>query len=79
VPQYPQNISGSVIRSIKPKVQIVYNPFLRSTIAVMHPPSVLEQPMIHTTNFFVVTGNHTIKLDLVVLAETKISRNCTVF
>jgi hypothetical protein len=66
---------------MKPKVQIVYNPFLRSTIAVIdqHPPSVLEQPMIHTTNFFVVTGNHTIKLDLVVLAETKISRNCSVF
>jgi hypothetical protein len=79
VPQYPQNISGSVIRFMKPKVQIVYNPFLRSTVAVVHPPLVLEQPMIQPTNFFLVTSDHAIKLDLVGLAESKISRNCSVF
>ncbi len=79
VPQYPQNISGSVIRSMKPKVQIAYNPFLRLTVPVMHPPSVLEQPMIQPTNFFVITSDHAMKLDLVGLAETKISRNCSVF
>jgi hypothetical protein len=79
VPQYPQNVSVSVIRFMKPKVQIVYNPFLRSTVAVVHPPLVLEQPMIQPTNFFVVTSDHAIKLDLVGLAESKISRNCSVF
>jgi hypothetical protein len=35
--------------------------------------------MIHTKKFFVVTGNHTIKLDLIGFVETKISRNCSVF